>query len=42
MNTTQTLQSLRDHFAASERMPLVFLGHGSPMNVIEDTEFNRT
>ncbi|MQQ07886.1 4,5-DOPA dioxygenase extradiol [Epibacterium sp. SM1979] len=26
---------------ASARMPVVFLGHGSPMNAIEDTEVNR-
>jgi 4,5-DOPA dioxygenase extradiol len=41
MNTAQTLQSLRDRLSPSDRMPLVFLGHGSPMNIIEDTEFNR-
>ena len=23
-------------------MPLVFLGHGSPMNALEDTEYSRT
>ena len=24
-----------------ERMPLLFVGHGSPMNAIEDNEFSR-
>lgn len=37
-----TLASLRERFAPSERMPLVFLGHGSPMNAIEDTGYSRT
>src|SRR5512133_3625463 len=25
----------------SERMPVLFLGHGSPMNAIEDNEYRR-
>ena len=25
----------------TDRMPLLFLGHGSPMNAIEDNEFSR-
>jgi 4,5-DOPA dioxygenase extradiol len=41
MNTAQTLQDLRDRLPQTERMPLVFLGHGSPMNAIEDTVFSR-
>lgn len=41
MSTAQALQSLKDRFAPSDRMPLVFLGHGSPMNAIEDTAFSR-
>lgn len=36
-----SLQDLRDRFAPSDRMPVVFLGHGSPMNAIEDTAFSR-
>ncbi|WBU61958.1 4,5-DOPA dioxygenase extradiol [Paracoccus albus] len=39
--TTHTLASLRDRLAPSDRMPLVFLGHGSPMNAIEDTQYSR-
>lgn len=38
---TRSLQDLKDSFAPSDRMPVVFLGHGSPMNVIEDTPFGR-
>ena len=32
------LTSLR----ASPRMPVLFLGHGSPMNAIEDNEYRRS
>lgn len=33
---------LQPNFAASSgRMPVLFVGHGSPMNAIEDNEFNR-
>jgi 4,5-DOPA dioxygenase extradiol len=41
MKAVQSLRSLRDRFAASDRMPLVFLGHGSPMNAITDTSYSR-
>ncbi|MGF7139797.1 4,5-DOPA-extradiol-dioxygenase [Roseimarinus sediminis] len=27
------------HFAGTEKMPVLFLGHGSPMNAIEENEF---
>jgi 4,5-DOPA dioxygenase extradiol len=33
------LNSLVDLFAPTSRMPVLFLGHGSPMNAIEDNEF---
>lgn len=36
-----SLQNLRDRLSPTARMPLVFLGHGSPMNAIEDTESSR-
>lgn len=36
-----SLQNLRDRFAPTDRMPVVFLGHGSPMNVIEDNAYSR-
>ncbi|MHA6261766.1 4,5-DOPA-extradiol-dioxygenase [Arenibacterium sp. CAU 1754] len=41
MSPTPTLDQLRDSLSPSDRMPLVFLGHGSPMNAIEDTAFSR-
>ncbi|WP_319775298.1 4,5-DOPA dioxygenase extradiol [Breoghania sp.] len=41
MSTAQDLKTLHDRLSPSDRMPLVFLGHGSPMNAIEDTAFSR-
>ncbi|GGE54309.1 4,5-DOPA-extradiol-dioxygenase [Actibacterium pelagium] len=41
MSVTQSLQNLRDSLNPSARMPLVFLGHGSPMNVLEDNAYSR-
>ena len=41
MSISHTLASLRDRLQPSDRMPLVFLGHGSPMNAIEDTRYSR-
>ncbi|MDH3665953.1 MAG: 4,5-DOPA dioxygenase extradiol [Paracoccaceae bacterium] len=41
MSTAQALIKLRDSLEPSDRMPVVFLGHGSPMNAVEDTEFSR-
>lgn len=41
MSVSQSLQSLRDRLDASDRMPLVFLGHGNPMNAIEDNVYSR-
>lgn len=38
---THSLQQLRDRFTPSDRMPVVFLGHGSPMHAIEDSAFSR-
>ncbi|NPD14851.1 4,5-DOPA dioxygenase extradiol [Xinfangfangia sp. D13-10-4-6] len=42
MNTAQALAQLKERLKASDRMPLVFLGHGSPMNAIEDNEYSRS
>ena len=36
-----SLRDLRDRFTPSDRMPVVFLGHGSPMNAIEDNAYSR-
>ncbi|WP_225027965.1 4,5-DOPA-extradiol-dioxygenase [Xinfangfangia pollutisoli] len=41
MITPQSLTALHDRLSPSDRMPLVFLGHGSPMNAIEDTAASR-
>lgn len=42
MTLNQTLQKLETAFAYSEKkMPVLFMGHGSPMNAIEDNEFSR-
>lgn len=38
---THSLQNLRDRFAPSERLPVVFLGHGSPMHVIQDNAYRQ-
>lgn len=34
-----TLQNMVDTFLPTEKMPILFLGHGSPMNAIEENEF---
>lgn len=41
MPVTRTLEDLKSNLSPSERMPLVFLGHGSPMNAIKDTGYSR-
>ena len=41
MSIANDLAKLRDRLPRTGRMPVVFLGHGSPMNAIEDTEFSR-
>jgi 4,5-DOPA dioxygenase extradiol len=37
--SSTTLDSLRKAFPPTERMPALFLGHGSPMNAIEENSF---
>lgn len=37
----QQLKKVTDTFAASDKMPVLFVGHGSPMNAIEDNAFSR-
>jgi 4,5-DOPA dioxygenase extradiol len=37
-----TLNSAFANLAATPRMPALFVGHGSPMNAIEDNEFSRS
>jgi len=35
----QSLKTISENFPLSERMPVLFLGHGSPLNAIEENEF---
>ena len=42
MSTLSALESLGSSLAPSPRMPVLFIGHGSPMNAIEDNEFSRS
>lgn len=39
MQTLNNLKQFSDSWSNSGRMPLLFLGHGSPMNAIEENEF---
>ena len=40
MTLDDTIRDLNE-FADSEKLPTLFVGHGSPMNAIEDNEFSR-
>ena len=33
------LEKITSQFATTEKMPVLFLGHGSPMNAIEENQF---
>ena len=33
------LQNLSNLFSNTEKMPILFLGHGSPMNAVEENQF---
>jgi 4,5-DOPA dioxygenase extradiol len=35
------LKNVSDSFSASDRMPALFIGHGSPMNGIENNDFSK-
>jgi 4,5-DOPA dioxygenase extradiol len=39
MNSLKDLENVSQLFGATEKMPVLFLGHGSPMNAIEENEF---
>lgn len=41
MNRLSDLKKITDPLAATVSMPLLFIGHGSPMNGIEENEFSR-
>lgn len=37
--TLNDLENISDYFPNTEKMPVLFLGHGSPMNAIEENQF---
>lgn len=39
MNTLNDLHKIANSFSNTEKMPVLFLGHGSPMNAIEENQF---
>ncbi|TRX30859.1 4,5-DOPA dioxygenase extradiol [Flavobacterium sp. ZT3R18] len=39
MNTLNDLHKIAGTFSNTEKMPVLFLGHGSPMNAIEENQF---
>ena len=39
MNNLNDLHKISSTFSNTEKMPVLFLGHGSPMNAIEENEF---
>jgi 4,5-DOPA dioxygenase extradiol len=39
MNTLNDLHNISGSFSNTEKMPVLFLGHGSPMNAIEENQF---
>lgn len=42
MSTLSALASLGSSLAPSHRMPVLFIGHGSPMNAIEDNKYSQS
>lgn len=41
MKNLKGLEGFADQLPATERMPVLFIGHGSPMNAIEENEFTK-
>lgn len=39
MNSLNDLDKITSSFSTTEKMPVLFLGHGSPMNAIEENQF---
>jgi 4,5-DOPA dioxygenase extradiol len=42
MSTLSALETLSNHLAPSQRMPVMFVGHGNPMNAIEDNIYHKS
>ena len=42
MSLNKGLNALRDNLKLSENMPVVFIGHGSPTNAIEDNQYTQS
>jgi 4,5-DOPA dioxygenase extradiol len=42
MNSISALEALEGKLSPSQRMPVLFIGHGSPMNAIEDNTYTKT
>lgn len=38
----KALEGILSNISVSEKMPILFIGHGSPMNAIEDNEFSQS
>lgn len=38
----KNLESISQSFSSSEKMPVLFVGHGSPMNAVENNPFTQT
>src|SRR5580658_4260048 len=41
MSSLSALQALGSELQHSKRMPVLFIGHGNPMNAITDNEFHK-
>jgi 4,5-DOPA dioxygenase extradiol len=41
MSSLSSLRNLTDSFSASDKMPVLFVGHGNPMNAILDNSFTQ-
>ena len=39
VNTLNDLHKISGSFSNTEKMPVLFLGHGSPLNAIEENQF---
>src|SRR4051812_40295205 len=42
MSKLSALEALGNYLSPSERMPVLFVGHGNPMNAIEDNAYHKS